>query len=79
MQLSFSGGSRRLWCAWNESGRLSALLSFLLLGFFDLLDQHTKSGEQFAQFLVSWHNFIGTLLVFQECHLSLFAFPTHCN
>ena len=37
VQLSFYEERRRLWYAWNESGRLSTLLSFLLSGFCDLL------------------------------------------
>lgn len=61
VQLSFYEDRRRLWCTWNEDGRLTGLLSFLLSGFYDLLEQHTKGGERFARFLVSWHNFVGTL------------------
>ncbi len=61
VQLSFYEERRRLWCAWNESGRLSTLLSFLMSGFCDLLERHTKGGERFARFLVAWHNFVGTL------------------
>ena len=61
VQLSFYDERRRLWCAWNESGRLPTLLSFLLSGFCNLLEQHTRGGERFARFLVSWHNFVGTL------------------
>ena len=61
VQLSFYEERRRLWYAWNESGRLSTLLSFLLSGFCDLLEHHTTGGERFARFLVAWHNFVGTL------------------
>ena len=61
VQLSFYEDRRRLWGAWNERGRLSALLSFLLSGFCDLLGCHTKGGERFARFLIGWHNFVGTL------------------
>ena len=45
VQLSFYENRRRLWYAWNESGRLSTLLSFLLSGFCNLLECHTKGGE----------------------------------
>ena len=61
VQLSFYEERHTLWCAWNESGRLSALLSFLLSGFCDLLERHTTGVERFARFLVAWHNFVGTL------------------
>ena len=50
-----------MWRAWNESGRLPSLLSFLLSGCCDLLERHTKGGKRFARFLVSWHNFVCTL------------------
>ena len=59
IQLSFYNDRCRLWCTWNRSGRLPILLSFLLSWFSNLLERHTKSGERFAQFLVSWHNFVG--------------------
>ena len=45
VQLSFYEDRHRLWYAWNESGRLSTLLSFLLSGFCNLLECHTKGGE----------------------------------
>ena len=52
MQLSLYDDRCRLWCAWNGSGRLPILQSFLLSWFCNLLEKHTKSGERFARVLV---------------------------
>ena len=41
--------------------KATSLLLFLLSGFCDLLEQHTRGGQRFARFLISWHNFLGTL------------------
>ena len=61
VQLSFYDDRRRLWRLWIETGRLPTLLSFLLSGFCNLLERHTRGGERFARFLIAWHNFVGTL------------------
>lgn len=61
VQLSFYDDRRKLWCAWNESGRLPTQLSFLLSGFCDLFEQNTRGNERFARFLISWYNLVSTL------------------
>ena len=43
------------------------LLSFLLTGFCDLIQKHIGGGERFANFLVLWYNFVGSIAVHSLC------------
>ena len=42
---------------------LDELLSFLWSGFCDLFERHTVGAERFANFLVAWYNFVGSVAV----------------
>ena len=58
--------TRRATCTWEEwksAEALDELLSFLWSGFCDLLERHTVGAERFANFLVAWYNFVGSVAV----------------
>ena len=40
-----------------------SFLSFLWSDFCDLLERHTVGAERFANFLVAWYNFVGSVAV----------------
>ena len=61
--IDFFQSRRATWDHWKSAESLDALLSFLLTGFCDLLQKHIVGGERFANFLVSWYNFVGSIAV----------------
>ena len=42
---------QNVWNKWSESDKLCVLLSYLLLGFCNLLQKYTSGKERFARFL----------------------------
>ena len=50
---------------WDNLRRAKSLdvRSFLLTGFCDLLEKHVVGSNQFANFLVSWYNLVGSIAV----------------
>ena len=62
-QLDFYPTRRATLEEWKGSEALDRLLSFLLSGLCDLLKRHTVGAERFANFLVAWYNFVGSLAV----------------
>ena len=54
---------RATWEEWKSAEALDELLSFLWSGFCDLLERHTVGAERFANFLVAWYNFVGSVAV----------------
>ena len=62
-QLSLFQTRLNVWQYWKaaSSTKLSCLLKFLVKGFCNLLSKHSKGKERFAQFLISWHMFVGTI------------------
>ena len=54
---------RATWEEWKSAEALDELLSFLWSGFCDLFERHTVGAERFANFLVAWYNFVGSVAV----------------
>ena len=46
--MDFYEGRRATWERWKSSTAMDCLISFLLAGFWDLLEKHTVGGERFA-------------------------------
>ena len=65
--IDFFPSRRATWDHWKRAESLDVLLSFLLTGFCDLIQKHIGGGERFANFLVSWYNFVGSIAVHSLC------------
>ena len=65
--IDFFQSRRVTWDHWKCAESLDVLLSFLLTGFCDILEKYIAGGERFANFLVSWYNFVGSIAVHSLC------------
>ena len=65
--IDFFPSRRSTWDHWENEESLDVFIAFLLTGFCDLLQKYTVAGERFANFLVSWYNFVGSVAVRSLC------------